>query len=82
MDFEGLNVINLTDREKTAISNIDERDLETLIDQALQDERATGFHQLFHPLGSSQSLSQPRNVIEKDPKLCVPEEIYRLPFHR
>lgn len=48
MDFEGLDVINLTDREKTAISNIDERELETLIDQALQVERATGFHQLLH----------------------------------
>lgn len=39
-------MINLTGREKTAISNIDERKLETLIDQALQNERSDGLHQL------------------------------------
>ncbi|MFY1712356.1 hypothetical protein [Tritonibacter mobilis] len=40
-------MINLTDREKAAISNIDESELEALIDQALQNERADGFLQLF-----------------------------------
>ncbi|OIQ42811.1 MAG: hypothetical protein BM560_01110 [Roseobacter sp. MedPE-SWde] len=40
-------MINLTDREKVAISNIDDRELETLIDQALQTERSAGLHQLF-----------------------------------
>lgn len=40
-------MINLTDREKTAISDIDERELESLIDKALQNERVGGLHQLF-----------------------------------
>lgn len=40
-------MINLTDREKATISNIDERELRTLIDRALQNEHAGGLHQLF-----------------------------------
>ena len=39
-------MINLTEREKTAIANIDEHELRNLIDQALQNERAAGLHQL------------------------------------
>lgn len=38
-------MINLSDREKTAIANIDERELNRLIDQALQNEHAAGLHQ-------------------------------------
>lgn len=39
-------MINLSDREKTAIANIDEREFNRLIDQALQNEHAAGLHQL------------------------------------
>lgn len=57
-------MINLTDREKAAISSIDERELETLIDQALQYERATGLHQLF-PLDCGAYLATELHKFER-----------------
>ena len=55
---------NLTDREKEAITNIDERELETLIDQALQYERAAGLHQLF-PSDCGNYLAAERHKFER-----------------
>jgi hypothetical protein len=59
-------VINLTCREKEAISNIDERELETLIDQALQYERAAGLRQLF-PSDCGSHLAAELHKFERSP---------------
>ncbi len=57
-------MINLTDREKAAISNIDEHELESLIDQALQNEHAAGLHQLF-PLDCGSYLATEFHKFER-----------------
>ncbi|MEP3296108.1 hypothetical protein [Tateyamaria sp.] len=91
-------MINLTDRERAATSNIDERELEALIDQALKNERsarlnqlhpsdcgsylATEFHKFERSLRELTESKSAKKPDQKNQKQCVPEEIFHLPFHR